>query len=83
MAEVLAPTRKDIAAEFARGFVGMTRQPVALEALLETREAMIADVVGRMPEAHRQFLVSFERGDPDWSLMGVAGASVLPAVKWR
>jgi predicted nucleotidyltransferase component of viral defense system len=82
MAEVLAPTRKDIAAEFARGFIGMTRESVALEDLLETREAVIADVIGRMPEAHRRFLVSFERGDPDWSLLGVDGAA-LPAVKWR
>ena len=28
MAEVLAPTRKPLAEEFARGFVGMTQEPV-------------------------------------------------------
>jgi hypothetical protein len=36
-----------------------------------------------MPGAHRRFLVSFERGEPDWSLLDVPGAPDLPAVKWR
>ena len=36
-----------------------------------------------MPDSHRQFLVSFERGEPDWTLLDVPGAAELPAVKWR
>jgi hypothetical protein len=36
-----------------------------------------------MPDLHRQFLISFERGEPDWPLLGVPGAAELPAVKWR
>ena len=36
-----------------------------------------------MPRAHRQFLISFERGEPNWDLLGVPGAADLPAVKWR
>lgn len=83
MAEVLAAPRKDIADEFARGFQGMTEEPVALEALLEAREALIAAIVGEMPEAHRRFLVSFERGVPEWPLLGVLAAQELPAVRWR
>ncbi len=83
MSEVLAPKRKDIAAEFARGFDGMTDGPVVLEELTKAREVLIADIVGKMPEAHRQFLVSFKRGQPDWNLLGLEGAAELPAVKWR
>jgi predicted nucleotidyltransferase component of viral defense system len=83
MSEVLAPTRKDIAGEFARGFQGMTVQPVGLEELIAAREALIAAVVGDMPEAHRRFLISFERGEPDWPLLSVDGAADLPAVRWR
>lgn len=83
MAEVLAPTRKDIADEFARGFQGMTEEPVTLDALLEAREALIASIVGNMPDVHRRFLVSFERGTPDWPLLGVPDAPELPAVRWR
>jgi len=83
MSEVLAPTRKDIAKEFERGFVGMADSEVSLDELLATREAMIAELVGRMPMAHRRFLVSFEKGQPDWSLLGLTGIEALPAVRWR
>ena len=53
MAEVLAPARIDIEQEFARGLAGMTEQAVTLGNLLETREAFIAELVGKMPEEHR------------------------------
>lgn len=83
MSEVLAPTRKDISDEFLRGFQGMTDMPVTRQELERAREALIADIVGKMPQEHRQFLISFERGSPDWNLLGVPGAAKLPAVRWR
>jgi hypothetical protein len=36
-----------------------------------------------MPEQHRRFLLSFERGKPEWPLLELPGANDLPAVKWR
>ena len=83
MSEVLAPNRRDIAPEFERGFVGMTAEPVALESLLDAREALIDTVVGAMPQEHRQFLASFERGEPAWDLLGLPDVAKLPAVLWR
>ena len=83
MAEVLAPTRKDIAQEFERGFSGMTESPVTLDELVETREQLIAEVVGSMPQTHKDMLISFKAGEPDWSLIDVPHAADLPAVKWR
>lgn len=83
MAEVLSVRRKEIKAEFERGFVGMTRQPVAFDDLLVAHEALISKIVGSMPDAHRQFLLAFERGKPDWSTIGLEGAADLPAVRWR
>lgn len=83
MAEVLAVRRKDIKAEFERGFIGMTRQPVELDDLLAAREALTASIVRSMPDAHRQFLLAFERGEPDWSTIGLEAAADLPAVRWR
>ena len=29
---------------------------------------------------HRKFLISFERGDPTWDLLGLPNAAELPAV---
>ena len=83
MAEVLAPRRKDISEEFLRGFEGMTDAPVSRDELIAAREALIADIVGKMPAAHRKFLISFEEGEPDWSLLGLANVQDLPAVRWR
>lgn len=83
MAEVLAPTRKPLAEEFARGFVGMTQEPVALADLVAAREAIIAAMIADMPDAHRHFLVGFKRGEPDWELLGITEARHLPAVLWK
>jgi hypothetical protein len=83
MAEVLAPTRKPLGEEFARGFAGMTQEPVALADLDAAREAIIAAMVADMPEDHRRFLAGFKRGEPDWALLGIPEAQHLPAVMWK
>lgn len=83
MAEVLAPTRKPLSDEFARGFVGMTLEPVALADLEAARKTIIAKMVADMPDAHRHFLVGFKRGQPDWEILGIPEAQHLPAVLWK
>jgi hypothetical protein len=83
MWEVLAPRRKDISEEFVRGLDGMTDKPVSAGELVATREALISEIVANMPTEHRRFLVSFERGEPDWLLLGLPDVPELPAVKWR
>ena len=83
MAEILAPRRKDISQEFARGFNGMTALPVELASLLTAREEIISMIVRDMPGPHRKFLISFEQGEPEWCLIGLPEMANLPAVKWR
>ena len=83
MAEVLAPTRRELSSEFARGFVETTETPVTLEELARTREHMIDAIVGQMPAKHREFLIGFKQGRPDWSLLELSEADRLPAVRWR
>jgi predicted nucleotidyltransferase component of viral defense system len=83
IAEILAPRRKNLDEEFRRGFAGMTAEVVPLETLLQAREDLIDSIVCRMPQLHRRFLVSFERGEPDWKSLDIAGAEKLPAVRWR
>jgi len=83
MAEVLAPPRLDISAEYKRGFEGMVDESVPLDELLKAREDLIAEIVGRMPEQHKRFLISVKRGEPDWALFDLPGAKDLPAVQWK
>ena len=61
----------------------MTVEPVPLVELEAAREALIDSITGGMPDAHRQFLMGFERGEPDWELIGLPEAADLPAVNWR
>jgi predicted nucleotidyltransferase component of viral defense system len=83
MHEVLTARRRDMTVDFERGFDGMTEEPVTLEELNAARETFIAEAVGKMPTAHRQFLISFVRGKPDWASIGLPEAANLPAVKFR
>jgi hypothetical protein len=83
MSEVLAPTLKNIEAAFKHGFSGMTRDPVELPGLLAARATLIKSIVGDMSADHRKFLISFERGQPNWDLLGLPNAADLPAVRWR
>lgn len=83
LAELLARARRDIAEEFGRGFAGMTEVPVAPDDLVRVREDLVAEAVGRMPDTHRRFLLSFELGEPDWALLEASNAASLPAVRWR
>jgi hypothetical protein len=61
----------------------MTTETVTLEELLATRQELVDKIVGEMPVGHREFLVDFKAGTPDWDKLGVPGAPELPAVKWK
>jgi len=83
MAEVLAPARLDITQEFTRGFEGMTETAVTLDDLLRAREEFIEELVRKMPDEHRRFLLSVKEGKPEWKLLDIPHLEKLPAVQWR
>ena len=61
----------------------MTDTPVALDELLAARDALIREIVDAMPQGHRDFLIGFKRGEPDWEGIGLPDAADLPAVRWK
>lgn len=83
IAELIAPKEKSISQEFTQGFEGMTAVPVSIEDLTAARAALNNSIIGEMPDEHRRFLLDFKRGEPDWTMLGVPGASELPAVRWK
>jgi len=82
-AEILACRRKDIADEYENNFKGMTTEDVSLADLEAVRDTLVDTLVRGMPEAHRKLLLSIEKGEPDWTLLPLAGVPTLPAVLWR
>jgi len=83
MAELLMPRRKDIEAIYHAEFVGMTLEEVSVEALLETREAMITNIHHHLTEQDKQFLLAIKRGDADWSQFTLPKVEHLPAIQWK
>jgi predicted nucleotidyltransferase component of viral defense system len=83
IAEVLAPNLRPLAATFEEQFLGMSLIPVTLKELEATRDVMITLIQERLTDRQRQFLISFKRGEPDWSLLNLEGVSELPAVQWK
>ena len=83
MAELLAPTRKDIEAVYKGEFAGMAVESVPLESLYAAREELITTVQGMLTEQDRQFLLAVKRGDADWSKFPIPDAQRLPAIQWK
>lgn len=61
----------------------MTEHGVSLDMLIEARKLLITEVRAGLNDAHREFLLSIYRRQPDWSLLPLEGLERLPAVKWR
>lgn len=83
MGEVLSGRVKDLANEYRNGFEGMTEEVVHIDELIEAQQQMIEILIGGMPDKHREFLIGFERGEPDWSLLKIGHVAELPAIRWR
>lgn len=81
--ELLAPEAKDQRKTFEGEFSGMTVLPFDYAAHEATFAELTGLVQASLTEADRSFLLSFEAGDPDWSLLSVAGADRLPAPRWK
>jgi len=82
--EVLFGTDKDISASYANSFVGMIfEESPSLEMLVDVRTRLRADIVHRMTEKHRDFLIGLAEANPDWSLLDCEHAESLPGLRWK
>ena len=70
MAELLQPTRKDIAGIYQGEFVRVSQIEVSLEELLAVRERPIGDLNKALTEDQGKFLLSFKARRPDLNLLG-------------
>lgn len=83
IAELLAPTLKDIKDIYESEFARMAEEEVSLDELVAARRELIEQFTGGLSEHEKAFLLSFERRSPDWTLLGLEGVAELPAVKWK
>ena len=64
-------------------FVGMTREAVPMEALVETQKRLHADIAERLTGDISTFLLRLHDAEPDFDLIGLPDAVNLPAVGWK
>ena len=81
--EVLFPPMRDIGREFERSFVGMTAEPVELEALLAARDRMARELQHSLTADERRFLLSLVAAKPEWPLLGERHLEHLPGLQWK
>lgn len=83
MHELLAPNLLDQSELFATQFEGMPRIKFGYDAFVATRGRLVADIVSRLSDRDKRFLLSFKQADPDWSLAPAENLEHLPAVMWK
>ncbi len=81
--ESLQPNLIDQSEALANQFAGMTDIPFTYADYLATREELIAWINASLTETDRRFLLSFEQGEPDWSLCASGDLSAYPSVQWK
>ncbi len=81
--EILTPNKLDISKAYTNEFVGMTTEPVSLEALLEARDWLFETLPSSITPGERQYLRSLKIAEPDWSLLPFPGLAELPSIKWK
>ena len=81
--ESFAPRLIDQREAMDNQFEGMTDIPFTYEEFEETRAKLISDVNNLMTEADKQFLISFERGNPEWDGYEFEYFKDYPSVKWK
>lgn len=81
--ESFAPQLIDQREAMENQFLGMTDIPFTYEEFEETRDKLIKDVNRLMTKEDREFLVSFEQGEPLWEGYEFGYFKDYPSVKWK
>ena len=81
--ELLNPNFADLKQSYSQEFLGMTKDAVSLDALIDVRARLIDDIHSRLDVASQTFLLSLQDATPDFAVIGLPQAADLPAVKWK
>ena len=81
--ESFAPKLIDQRLAIVNQFEGMTDIPFSYEDFEQTRAKLITDVRSLMTDADKQFLLSFEAGEPQWEGYEFEYFKNYPSVKWK
>ncbi len=81
--ELLNPVLKNQESAFDNQFAGMSTVSFSYQDYEDTRASLIKTIDERISNNEKKFLLSFESGEPDWSLFPIPVLKELPAVQWK
>lgn len=81
--ELLSPHFLDQHSAFDNQFSGMTATPFSYETFEEVRAQLVAEVSKSLTDDDREFLLSYNGGEPLWNLIPIENLKQLPAVQWK
>lgn len=81
--ESLHPNRIDQAKTLENQFSGMSDTPFFYSDYEETRRKLIEQINASITNADKEFLISFENGEPDWNKCCAGDLSNYPSIKWK
>lgn len=81
--EVLFSNPQPMEETFKNEFVGMTSEPIDLNALLNTQQRLMDELPQALTQNQRDFLLSLVDAVPDWSLLPFNHLQDMPAIKWK
>ena len=81
--ETLNPNPKDINSLYEKDFVGMSFEETSVEELKEVFLQLKKDVLLKLTDNQKKFLLSFAKGEPDFSLSPFVNLKEFPAIKWK
>lgn len=81
--ELIKPSLSEIDDTFAKEFEGMTVRSVSLSELKDARIKLTKDLLARLDDRAMRFLLSLHDAEPDFDVIGLPQAAVLPAVRWK
>lgn len=81
--ESLQPHDIDQTEALENQFQGMTETPFGYEDYLESKTALLSLVNGGLTITDKEFLLSFEQGEPDWNKCCAGDLSQYPSVQWK
>ena len=64
-------------------FEGMTDMSFTYNDFEETRRDLIEKVNRMLTDEDKEFLISFEQGEPEWNKCGIGNVHNYPSVKWK
>ena len=83
MAELLNPNEQPLDEIFKSQFDGMSRAPVSVDLLNETRTRLVRELNDTLTENERLFLLSMKTGEPEWQRIPIKHLDLLPALQWK